>query len=38
MDIAKEPGTEKRSGKAGRILSIIGTIMLIGVVTLRIFV
>lgn len=33
MDIAKEPGTEKRSGKAGRILGIIGTILLIGVVT-----
>ena len=38
MDIAKEPGTEKRSGKAGRILGIIGTILLIGVVTGLIFV
>ena len=38
MDIAKEPGTEKRGGKAGRILSIIGTILLIGVVTGLIFV
>ena len=38
MDIAKEPGTEKRSGKAGRILGIIGTILLIGIVTGLIFV
>ena len=38
MDIAKESGTEKRSGKAGRILGIIGTILLIGVVTGLIFV
>ena len=38
MDIAKEPGTEKRSGKAGRVLGVIGTILLIGVVTGLIFV
>lgn len=38
MDIAKEPGTEKRGGRAGRVLSVIGTILLIGVVTALIFV
>ena len=38
MDIAKEPGTEKRGGKAGRVLGVIGTILLIGVVTALIFV
>lgn len=38
MDIAKEPGTEKRSGRAGRVLGVIGTILLIGVVTALIFV
>lgn len=38
MDIAKEPGAEKRSGKAGRVLGVIGTILLIGVVTALIFV
>ena len=38
MDIAKEPGTEKRGGRAGRVLGVIGTILLIGVVTALIFV
>ena len=38
MDIAKEPGAEKRGGKAGRVLGVIGTILLIGVVTALIFV
>lgn len=38
MDIAKEPGTEKRGGRAGRILGVIGTILLISVVTALIFV
>ncbi len=38
MDIAKEPGTEKRSGRAGSVLRILGTILLIGVVTGLIFV
>lgn len=38
MNIAKEPRTEKRGGKAGKILGIIGTILLIGVVTALIFV
>ena len=38
MDIAREPAAEKRGGKAGRVLGIIGTILLIGVVTGLIFV
>lgn len=38
MDIAKEPGTEKRGGRTGRVLGVIGTILLIGVVTALIFV
>ena len=38
MDIAKEPGAEKRGGRAGRVLGVIGTILLIGVVTALIFV
>ena len=38
MDIANEPGTEKRGGRAGRVLGVIGTILLIGVVTALIFV
>ncbi len=38
MDIAKEPGTEKRGGRAGRVLGVIGTILLIGIVTALIFV
>ena len=38
MDIAKEPGAQKRGGKAGRVLGVIGTILLIGVVTALIFV
>ena len=38
MDIAKESGTEKRGGRAGRVLGVIGTILLIGVVTALIFV
>lgn len=38
MDIAREPAAEKRSGKAGRVLGVIGTILLIGVVTGLIFV
>ena len=38
MDIAKEPGTEKRGGRASRVLGVIGTILLIGVVTALIFV
>ncbi len=38
MNIAKEPRTEKRGGKAGKVLGIIGTILLIGVVTALIFV
>lgn len=38
MDIAKEPSTEKRGGRAGRVLGVIGTILLIGVVTALIFV
>ena len=38
MDIAKEPGTEKRGGRAGRVFGVIGTILLIGVVTALIFV
>lgn len=38
MDIAREPAAEKRGGKASRVLGIIGTILLIGVVTGLIFV
>lgn len=38
MDIVREPAAEKRSGKAGRVLGVIGTILLIGVVTGLIFV
>ena len=38
MDIAREPAAEKRGGKAGRVLGIIGTILLIGIVTGLIFV
>lgn len=38
MDIAREPAAEKRGGKAGRVLGVIGTILLIGVVTGLIFV
>ncbi len=38
MDIAKEPNTEKRSGRAGSVLRVLGTILLIGVVTGLIFV
>ncbi len=39
MNIAKEPNTEKRSsGRAGNVLRILGTILLIGVVTGLIFV
>ena len=38
MDIAREPAAEKRGGKAVRVLGIIGTILLIGVVTGLIFV
>lgn len=38
MDIAKEPDTEKRGGVFGRIMRVIGTILLIGVVTALIFV
>ena len=39
MNIAKEPNTEKHgSGKAASVLRIIGTILLIGVVTGLIFV
>ena len=38
MDIAREPAAEKRGGKTGRVLGIIGTILLIGVVTGLIFV
>ena len=38
MDIAREPAAEKRGGKVGRVLGIIGTILLIGVVTGLIFV
>ena len=38
MNIAKEPDTEKRGSKAGSVLRVLGTILLIGVVTGLIFV
>lgn len=38
MNIAKEPRAEKQSGKAGNILRIIGTVLLIGLIAGLIFI